>query len=343
MNWYIYDFFDPALPPDKWLSNNTAGVPSYIKKIAVDLPKQFNRLAGLNGVRFNDWGSDEFIGGIKTSIGSVCVFRVYNGGRDRFDRPGRWILLVAEESLSNWQSINVLEILESGPFREYAKAPVPLPAKLPSLANGSILKVYHGVNSESNDGGTSFTETFHKIVGYSRSMTSCFPRKEAVLYFHKKSNGVFSELYEESSLPPANSKLIGLQSRKPGDFVSKPINNLSSISMSSTIKNRKILTNFIFLILNSLILIFSISFFIHTRLSQEGEPDSSLILNRDVVEFEIHQKIFGISREPRVEGLPTGVEANIEKVNGSRLRIRLFFLRNHSGCCTPPQIAIDND
>ncbi len=128
MNWFTYDFFDPLLPSEKWRGKDASSVPQYIQDLAVDLPERFG------GIRCNDWSTDDYIGGIKTFESRVCVFRVCNGGRDARGRPHRWVLLAAENELSQWRSFDVIHAIESSVFKQYAAASVPSPAPFPSSA-----------------------------------------------------------------------------------------------------------------------------------------------------------------------------------------------------------------
>jgi len=128
MNWFTYDFFDPLLPSEKWQGRNGLPVPQYVQDLAMDLPGHFDTIP------CNDWSTDDYIGGIKTFGSRVCVFRVYNGGRDNRGRPHRWVLLAAENELSQWRSLDVIHALESISFKQYAAASVPSPAPFPSSA-----------------------------------------------------------------------------------------------------------------------------------------------------------------------------------------------------------------
>ena len=128
MKWFTYDFFDPLLPSEKWQGRKASSVPQYIQDLAVDLPER------IGVIRCNDWSTDDYIGGIKTFGSRVCVFRVYNGGRDNRGRPHRWVLLAFENELSQGRSFDVLHALESIVFKQFAAEPVPSPAPFPSSA-----------------------------------------------------------------------------------------------------------------------------------------------------------------------------------------------------------------
>ena len=125
MTWLVYDFFDSATAGQAWRSSNGLAPPLFVKALAVDLPQKFS------SIKCNEWGTEDYIGGIRVSEGKTCVFRICNGGRDCHGRPNRWVLLLALADSATWRGTDVIAAVESPMFSSYAIAPVPSPAPLP--------------------------------------------------------------------------------------------------------------------------------------------------------------------------------------------------------------------
>lgn len=127
MHWFTYDHFNPSSAYDFWTGETNALPPPYAKSVVQeDIPAAFPR------IDCNSWGADDFIVGMKISGGRVCVFRIFDGGRDRCGRPDRWVMLLAEGEQEDFAGTDLLSAADSATFRDFAATSRAPKATLPT-------------------------------------------------------------------------------------------------------------------------------------------------------------------------------------------------------------------
>jgi len=129
MRIYVYDWFNPTSETERWRGrgNAPASVPAWIRAIPTDAMTRFGTLG------CNEWSPEDYIGGIKTQGESCCIFRIFDGGRDRKGRPNRWVMLLAEAEKSEICATDIFDALECAVFCDYAHAGIPAQAGVPEL------------------------------------------------------------------------------------------------------------------------------------------------------------------------------------------------------------------
>lgn len=126
-NTYVYDWFNPTDESERWLGRGNVPVnpPTWIRDIALDISVKFRSVA------CGAWTAADYIGGIKACGNAFCVFRVFNGGRDRKGRPNRWVMLAVESPRGSGIAADVFDALECPVFKAYAERGVPERALVP--------------------------------------------------------------------------------------------------------------------------------------------------------------------------------------------------------------------
>ena len=93
-----------------------------------DLPREINQ-----------WSSDFIKGGFcRLDKDWFLAHRFYNGGRDQFNRPHRWVLLCAFLKANEATGMEVTGIITTGLFEEWSRRPVSLPAPIPVLLDENL-------------------------------------------------------------------------------------------------------------------------------------------------------------------------------------------------------------
>jgi len=93
-----------------------------------DLPKEINQ-----------WSYDFVKGGFcRLDKNWFLAYRFYNGGRDQFNRPHRWVLLCAFIKANEATGMEGVGIIKTGLFDEWSHRPVSLPAPIPDLLDGNL-------------------------------------------------------------------------------------------------------------------------------------------------------------------------------------------------------------
>ena len=126
MKWHTYDFFDPSDSSQYWTSTDGAPPPNAVRELAEILP------ARLGTIACNGWSPADYVGGLRIHDGTVAVFRVFNGGRDRRGRPHRWVLLAASVPVADCRGLDIIAAIESPTFLALANSLFPSPAICPS-------------------------------------------------------------------------------------------------------------------------------------------------------------------------------------------------------------------
>lgn len=126
----VYDPANPSSSGDYWAWRHPALPKStadrfYDEAFSRNLPSDISKV-----------GDDDCMGGYAQLQGEWgCWYRIFNGGRDQFHRPGRFVIGCAFMRLKEIQKGNFSQVLKSAQFKEISHiasrgAPLPAPANL---------------------------------------------------------------------------------------------------------------------------------------------------------------------------------------------------------------------
>ncbi|MGF0069892.1 hypothetical protein [Candidatus Spyradosoma sp. SGI.093] len=113
MRFFTFDYCNPASSSEYWRSSDGSVVPAYVKGIPGTISEK------LDPIFCNDWRGSDRVAGMKIASGRACVFRLYDGGRDRRGRPHRWVIFAAEGAAEELAGTDVVAATESEAFSDF--------------------------------------------------------------------------------------------------------------------------------------------------------------------------------------------------------------------------------